>query len=111
MLALMALDGLPFDSSPWPGLEHNPRITVLRDVVYGGPDAEPAADRRLVLDATQLQHLLDIARQSPTGRVVIHHAGLRVRRVLVNATQVVEVLKVVGTDPQPEPFSLFDVKG
>lgn len=104
--AAAALADLPFDSSPWRGLEHNPRVTIRSDTVYGGPEAEPTADRRWVMDVDELQRLLDVARRSPTGRVVVHHAGLRVRRVL-DGSHTVEMLAMVGSEPVPEPFSLF----
>lgn len=103
------LDQLPFDSAPYGGLEHNPRVTVLRDVVYGGPSVEPTADRRLYLEVAELRQLLALAERSPTQRVVIHHAGLRVRRVQ-DGTHAVDVLSIVGAPLQPEPFSLAGVR-
>ena len=50
---------------------------VLGDRTIGGP--EDPADRRLVLGVDDLQRLLDIARESPSRRVVLHHFGLRVQ--------------------------------
>ena len=103
------LSHVPFESAPYQGLEHNGLITVRSDVVYGGPVVEPAADRRLYMEAAELEHLLALARQSPTSRVQIDHAGLRVRRVL-DGGHTLEVLSIVGTTPKPEPFSLAGVK-
>ena len=100
-----ALSALPFDSAPYRGLEHNPRVTVLRDVVYGGPQVEPTVDRRLYLELAELRQLLALAERSPTQRVVIHHAGVRVRRVQ-DGTHAVDVLSIVGDHVQSEPFSL-----
>lgn len=101
----LPLDAIPFDSAPYQGLEANGRITVLRDMLYGGPVAEPMQDRRLYFDKAELRRLLELAEQSPTGRVQIDHAGIRVRRVL-DGTQAVDVLSVVGTQPKPEPWVL-----
>jgi hypothetical protein len=96
---------LPFQSAKFTGLEHNPRVTVVSDVVFGGPDIEPEADRRFVVDIRSLEHMLEAARQSPQGLAVIHHAGVRVRRVRDGAA-VVDVLYIVGDNPAPVPFSL-----
>lgn len=97
--------GIPFKLADYAGLEHNPHITVLSDVVYGGPESEPLADRRLYIEVNALEALLEAARKSPTQRVVLHHAGLRVRRVL-DGGHALEVLTIVGSRPEPEPFSL-----
>lgn len=99
------LRAIPFDSGPYRGLEHNPRVTVLRDVVFGGPEREPSADRRLFLEVQELRHLLALAERSPTQRVVLHHAGIRVRRIQ-DGTHAVDVLSIIGDAPEPEPFSL-----
>lgn len=96
---------IPFESATYAGLEHNPRITVLSDVVFGGPEIEPRADRRLYITIDTLESLLALARRSPVQRVVLHHAGLRVRRVL-DGGHALEVLTIVGSKPEPEPFSL-----
>ena len=103
------LKDLPFDSAPYRGLEHNPSVTVRSDVVYGGPSNEPTGDTRLFLEERELVRLLEIARQSPTLRVVIHHAGLRIRRIQ-DGSAVVNVVSIVGDKPEPEPFTLAGVR-
>lgn len=108
MSALLPLDALPFDAAPYGGLEANGRISVTRDIVYGGPEVEPTADRRMYFEREELRRLLALAERSPTGRVQLNHAGLRVRRVL-DGSQAVEVLVVVGSQPIPEPFVLGGV--
>lgn len=99
------LQELPFQSAQFTGLEHNPRVTVVSDVVFGGKVTEPTADRRFVVDIRSLEQMLEAARQSPQGLAVIHHAGVRVRRVRDGAA-VVDVLCIVGDNPAPVPFSL-----
>ncbi len=99
------LGDIPFNSAPYRGLEHNPRVTVRRDVIFGGPSAEPTADRRLYFEVAELEKLLALARQSPTQRVVLHHAGVRVRRIQ-DGSATVDVLSIVGDNLQPEPFAL-----
>lgn len=105
MSARELFNAIPFDAAPYTGLEANGQITVLRDVVYGGPSVEPMADRRMYFDLAGLRELVALAERSPTGRVQIDHAGLRVRRVL-DGGHVVEVLSVMGTQPKPEPWAL-----
>ena len=105
MSARELFNAIPFDAAPYMGLEANGQITVLRDVVYGGPSVEPMADRRMYFDLAGLRELVALAERSPTGRVQIDHAGLRVRRVL-DGGHVVEVLSVTGTQPKPEPWAL-----
>lgn len=105
MSRVLPLESLPFEAGPYLGLEHNGQITVLRDTMYGGPMAEPEIDRRMYFERAELRRLLELAERSPTGRVQIDHAGLRVRRVL-DGTQAVDVLSVVGSQPKPEPWVL-----
>lgn len=109
IMKCVALEEIPFQTAPYLGLEHNGLITVRSDVVFGGPSVEPTADRRLYLEVHELEHLLSLARQSPTRRVQIDHAGMRVRRVL-DGSHTVEVLSIVGSAPKPEPFSLAGVR-
>lgn len=99
------LQELPFQSAQFTGLEHNPRVTVVSDVVFGGPTVEPTADRRFVVDIRSLEQMLEAARQSPQGLAVIHHAGVRVRRIR-DGSALVDALYIVGDNPTPVPFSL-----
>lgn len=100
------IDNLPFQSAVYDGLEHNPRIHVVHDLVFGGPACEPMIDRRCYFTTEALQELLRLARQSPQGQVVLHRAGVRIRRVKIDATNTVDVLTIVAGEVQPEPFSL-----
>lgn len=77
---------------------------VLSDMEIGGP--EDPADRRLVVDAATLQHLLDIARSSLSQRVVLHHVGLRVQVLRDSDTgHRWEHVTLIGSEPKPEPVS------
>lgn len=84
--------------------------TVLKDVQYGGPPSEDnpgdLTDRRLYLDTRTLRQLLEVAENSLTGRVVIHHAGLRCRQYLAGAHKY-EVLTLVGDQPVAENLPGF----
>lgn len=79
---------------------------VLRDFEVGGP--EDPADRRLILDSKTLRHLLDLAETSPSGRVVLHHIGLRVQ-VLEDqpSGHRWENVSLIGTEAKPETSGLF----
>ena len=66
-------------------LIHEGTARLVWDRTFGGPsepdlgNAGDPVDRRLILSTAELRKLLEIAEQSLTGRVVIHHAGVRVR--------------------------------
>lgn len=53
------------------------RDRVVAESVLGGP--ESSVDARLILSRAELEQLLDVARSSLTGRVVLRRPGLRVR--------------------------------
>lgn len=100
---------LPFDALSAHTLEH-PALsrsgeTVLRDDQIGGP-GDPA-DRRLILDSATLRALLSMAENSLSGRVVIHHAGVRRRHLRTSGGHVYEVLVLIGDQPVPESSGLF----
>lgn len=101
-----SLHSLPFQVRVHDGLDHNPNITVLGDVVFGGPSVEPTADRRMYFDVKTLEELLEVARASVTGRAVVHHAGIRLRRVQDGA-HALDALYIVGDRPAAERFDLF----
>ena len=83
--------------------------TVIADIQYGGPaDAElgipgDATDRRFFFDTHTLRQLLEVAEQSLTGRVVVHHAGLRCRQYESGGHRY-EALTLIGDQPLPESF-------
>jgi hypothetical protein len=74
--------------------------TLLRTAVVGGPDA--GGDRRVYLSATLLGKLLEVARSSAMGRVVVGHAGLRVDLYRRDDGHEYEVWSLVGDQPVPE---------
>lgn len=78
---------------------------VLSTMDIGGP-MDPA-DRRLVLDVQTLEHLLSLARSSITGRVVLHHLGLRVQVLRDSSGHIWEHLTLLGSEPKPESALLF----
>lgn len=93
---------------------HNPRPLqygpnypeVVSEVTIGGP--EDPADRRLVLDADTLRHLLNLANASLTNRVVLHHLGLKVQVLRDPATgHRWEHLTLIGSEPKSESTGFF----
>ena len=94
-----------------PPIQEN-SVRVIWDRQFGGP-AEPGlgnpgdhSDARLVLSRQELQALLAVAEQSITGRVVIHHAGIRVR-LLEDGGHRFKSIRLVGDKPVPETSTLF----
>lgn len=53
------------------------RDRLVRESVLGGPTS--SADARLYLSIADLEKLIEIARSSVTGRVVLNRPGIRVR--------------------------------
>ena len=53
------------------------RDTIVAESVLGGPDA--MVDARMILSRADLEQLLDVARSSLTGRVVLNRCGVKVR--------------------------------
>lgn len=70
----------------------------------GGPS--DSADRRLVVDRATLEQLLDVARASLTGRVVLHRVGLRVE-VLESGGHRWEHVILIGGELRPESPPIF----
>jgi hypothetical protein len=87
-------------------------IRVVWDRQFGGPaelglgNVGDPSDSRLVLSRQELEMLLKIAEQSITGRVVIHHAGIRVR-LLEDGGHRFKSIRLVGDPPAPETSSIF----
>lgn len=76
---------------------------ILQEIEYGG--TEDPADRRLVLDIPTLELLMDRARASMSGRVVINHIGFRVQ-LLESDGHRWEHITLLGSEPKPEVSSL-----
>lgn len=83
---------------------NHPEVVGQHEI--GGP--QDPADRRLVLDAATLRHLLEIANTSMTQRVVLHHLGLKVQVLRDRKTgHTWEHLTLIGSEPKPETSLLF----
>ena len=75
---------------------------LLRSAEIGGPDQD--GDRRLYLDAQTLRKLLSMAEASPTQRVRIDRAGVRVDLWREASGHQFEAWTFIGCDPRPERF-------
>ena len=75
---------------------------LLRSAEIGGPDQD--GDRRMYLDAKALRHLLAIAESSPTQRVRVDRAGVKVDLWREASGHQFEVWTFIGADARPERF-------
>lgn len=80
---------------------------TVRTFEVGGP-SDPA-DRRLVVDRATLEQLLDVAKASLTGRVVLHRVGLRVE-VLDDGSHSWEHVVILGGELRPEQAPILSVR-
>ena len=76
------------------------RDTLLRTATVGGPEKE--GDRRVFLSVDMLSRLLETARSSPTQRVQVDRAGVKVVLYADHSGHQYEVWTLVGADPRPE---------
>lgn len=74
--------------------------TLLRETHL--PPRGHVLDVRWVVSVAELEHLLQVARASQTGRAVIHHASLRSSLWLDPSGHMFETYAMVGADPRPE---------
>lgn len=74
--------------------------TLLRTSTVGGPDLP--GDRRVFLSARLLDDLLQRAKASPTLRVQIDHAGVRVDLYRQPDGHQYEVWTLIGAPPRAE---------
>lgn len=72
----------------------------IRTEVYGGPESK--RDQRLILSRAELAILLEMARDSPTGRVVIEQAGLEVKFHRAKSGHPYTTWRLLGIKPKPE---------
>ena len=72
----------------------------LREYILGGP--ESLRDVRMILDAEVLDHLLQLAKQSKTNRVIMHGAGIHLKVRRSRTGHVYETLHLTGLKPVPE---------
>lgn len=77
---------------------------LVGENVIGGPLA--ADDVRMILDRATLEQLLDMARSSLSGRVVLHRVGFRQRVWRGVDGHTYQTLAIVSHPPVPEstPF-------
>lgn len=73
---------------------------VLREYTLGGPHS--LRDVRLILDAEILGHLLEVARESPIRRCILHQAGITMKVRRSKGGHVYETLHLEGRKPVPE---------
>lgn len=86
-------------------------IRVIWDRQFGGPADDlgnpgDPQDCRMVLSRRELEALLEVAKASLTGRVVIHQAGIRVR-LLEDGGHRFKSLRLVGGKVEPETAAIF----
>ena len=70
---------------------------VLKTYTFGGPSS--GRDSRMFLHAIELEHLLHIAKSSPTNRVILHRAGLVVTVRQSRNGHVYEEIRMVCDQP------------
>lgn len=75
---------------------------LLSTATVGGP--EMAGDRRVYLSTHLLEKCLAVSRSSPTGRVLLDHAGVRVDLYQRRDGHTYEVWTLIGVGPKPEPM-------
>ena len=74
--------------------DHDPCTRIEE---YGGPSSK--RDQRLILSRKELGVLLEMAQDSPTGRVVINQAGLRVKFHRAKSGHTYTVWELLGLKP------------
>lgn len=75
---------------------------LVRTAVAGGP--EHPGDRRMFLSARLLRELLVLAEASPTQRVQVDRAGVRIDLHETARGHAYEVWTFIGGDARPEPM-------
>lgn len=77
----------------------------VRTVTVGGP--ETRRDARLTLSVAELEGLLEVARASPTRRVVINECGFKIDVFRAPSGYVYEVWHFSGRPPVPETHAVL----
>ena len=85
------------------------RDRVVAESVLGGPSS--TVDARLILSRSDLEQLLDVAKSSLTGRVVLRRPGLRVRLFEAPNGHRYEVWSFVAADAVAEQNPIFGADG
>tara|TARA_R110002020_G_C15876121_1_gene738625 strand:+ start:85 stop:447 length:363 start_codon:yes stop_codon:yes gene_type:complete len=76
---------------------------TLREFTLGGPDC--GRDVRFFLDRKVLEHLLEVAKSSNTGRVVLYGAGIKMKVRRSKSGHMYETLHLTSRYPVPENLS------
>jgi hypothetical protein len=98
---LLNKDVMKVNNNP---LQPTAGLTLLRSAVVGGPDLE--GDRRVFLDRKLLMQLAEIAASSPSQRVQVDRAGIKVDLYRESSGHTFEVWTLVGLPPKPESPNL-----
>ena len=85
------------------------RDRLVRDSTLGGP--EVAVDARMILSRADLEAMLDVARSSLTGRVVLKRPGVRVRLFEAPSGHRYEVWTIVASEAEPESHPIIGSDG
>ena len=72
----------------------------LREFELGGPNSN--RDVRFVIDSHALETLLEVAKLSNTGRVILNRAGIKMKVKRARTGHIYETLHLVGLQPVPE---------
>lgn len=81
-------------------LQLNGRDHLIREAEFGGPGSD--RDSRFYFDRKELEQLLEIAKTSVSGRVIIERAGIKVRLYAAPSGHQYESWHLIGTRAVPE---------
>lgn len=96
---ILPLAALGWRKKPMPGITTRADLRILADHQYGGD----ATDRRMVLSVEELEKMMEVAKASPTKRLVLHQVGVRVQLVEhVESGHRYEVVKLVAGELKAE---------
>lgn len=85
------------------------RHRLVRDSTLGGPDV--AVDARMILSREDLESMLEVARASLTGRVVLKRPGIRVRLFEDPAGHRYEIWTIVAAEAEAERHPMLGLDG
>lgn len=85
------------------------RDRVVAESVLGGPEA--GVDARMILSRADLESLLDAARSSLTGRVVLNRPGVRVRLFEAPSGHRYEIWSLVCSEVKAEQNPIIGADG
>ena len=74
---------------------------ILTEYTVGGPDS--SKDIRMVLSVKDLEHLLQVAKDGMSQRVVLRKCGMTIQiRRSQNKQHIYQVMKLISLPPKPE---------